>query len=240
MTERVKRFLAARLGAQRSERLLERLRRLRRPAWMGTLRRLEPLSEMWGFDRGLPIDRFYIERFLEEHRNDISGRVLEVRDDRYTTLFGRNVTARDILDVDASNRSATIIADLTAAGTIPDQTFDCFILTQTLQFIYDNGAAIQHAHRILRPGGVLLCTVPSISRISRTSEYDDFWRYTPSSCLRLFSSVFGEGKVSVSCFGNVLAEIAFLMGMATEELSERERDYNDVRYPVILGVRALK
>src|SRR4029453_14668409 len=59
--------------------LPQRLRRLVRPAWLGTLRRTRPLSNDFGYDRGTPVDRYYIERFLARHQSDVKGRVLEVK-----------------------------------------------------------------------------------------------------------------------------------------------------------------
>src|SRR6266508_3982008 len=94
------------------------LRRLSRPAWLGTLRRTTPLSDEWGFDRGTPVDRYYIECFLEEHHRDIHGRVLELRDSTYTDRYGIDVERSDVLDINPANSRATIIADLTAAHAI--------------------------------------------------------------------------------------------------------------------------
>ena len=113
----------------------KRLARARRPAWLGTLRRLEPLSEHYGRERGTPVDRYYIERFLEAERDAITGRVLEVLNRDYTERFGSAVDRADVLDVDPSNRDATIVADLAAADAIPSDAFDCFVLTQTLQYV---------------------------------------------------------------------------------------------------------
>lgn len=214
------------------------LQRLRRPAWLGTLRRITPLSDTWGFDRGTPVDRYYIERFLEAHREDICGRVLEVKESGYTDRYGASVVGRDVLDIDASNPRATIVADLTAADAIAADQFDCFILTQTLQFIYDTRAALAHAHRILRPGGVLLVTVPAVSRLDR--RLVDYWRFTVASCSALFGEVFGQPHVAVYAYGNVLTSMAFLTGMAYEELSRRELEAHDERFPVIIAVRATK
>ena len=45
--------------------LLGSLRRRRRPVLLGSLGRTRPVSYHWGYDRGLPVDRWYIERFLE-------------------------------------------------------------------------------------------------------------------------------------------------------------------------------
>lgn len=216
------------------------LRRLSRPAWLGTLRRTEPLSDMWGFDRGTPVDRYYIENFLEEHRCDIRGRVLEVKDSSYTRQYGTGVEQIDVLDINPKNPNATIIADLAVAESIPSNSFDCFILTQTLQLIYDTRSVISHAHRILRPDGVLLVTVPSVSRIIPGGIETDYWRFTVASCSVLFGDVFGASEVCVRSYGNVLTAISFLMGMAHEELSHKELTVEDKYFPVIVAIRATK
>ncbi|MBI3769762.1 MAG: glycosyltransferase [Deltaproteobacteria bacterium] len=222
---------------QRRDGLARRLRRLVRPAWLGTLRRTRPLSDRWGSDRGTPLDRYYIERFLADHRTDIRGRVLEVKDEGYTARFGAAVETRDVLDVDSRNPRATVIADLAAADAIPSDGYDCVILTQVLQLIFDTRSAIAHAHRILKPGGVLLVTVPTLSRIV---ESGDYWRFTPMACRTLFAAAFGADRVEVRSYGNVLSAIAFLAGMAWEELSRRELDVQDDDHPLLVAVRAVK
>lgn len=228
-------ILTKAISVERRRRLIQRVRR---PAWLGTLRRTTPLSDAWGFDRGTPVDRYYIERFLEECRPDIHGHVLEVKDSGYTDRYGVGVTQRDVLDVDASNRRATLVADLTAADAIRSDQFDCFILTQTLQFIYDTRAALGHAHRVLRPGGALLVTVPAVSRLDR--RLADYWRFTVASCRELFGDVFGREQVEVRSYGNVLTAMAFLTGLAREELDRSELDARDERFPVLVAVRAVK
>jgi ubiquinone/menaquinone biosynthesis C-methylase UbiE len=81
--------------------------------------------------------------------------------------YGReNVIKSDILHIDDSNKRATFIGDLSNAPQIPDNTFDCFIMTQTLQYIFDFKKALRTCRRILKPGGTLLLTVPNISPIS--------------------------------------------------------------------------
>src|SRR6185295_12124093 len=118
------------------------------PLDLGDLRRLAPFSGRWGFERGQPIDRYYIERFLEAHRDDVAGRVLEVRDSHYTERFGgARVTESQVIDVDAGSTRATIHADLAGADVVPDARFDCILVTQTLHLIPDVRAAIAHIHR---------------------------------------------------------------------------------------------
>src|SRR5262249_53934843 len=138
----------------------------------GDLGTLEPVSRHWGFDRGRPVDRYYIEAFLEQHAADVRGRVLEVGDDSYTRRFGKDrVIRRDVLHVSADAPGATIVADLADAPHVASESFDCIILTQTLHLVYHVPAALRTLARILRPGGVLLLTVPGI-----TPTTDDDWR----------------------------------------------------------------
>ena len=235
----IRRF-ARSLYASAPERLRHRVRRIRHPAWLGTLRRTTPLSDGWGFERGSPVDRYYIERFVRTHRQDIRGRALEVMDSRYVDRFGSGVTEVHVLDIDPDNARATIVADLTRADTVPDESFDCIVVTQTLQLIFDVPAALSHLERMLKPGGVLLVTVPGISRIGKRYLASDHWRFTPASCTALFGARFAGDQVEVSSYGNVLAAMAFLSGMAREELRQRELDVHDPFFPVILGVRAHK
>ena len=49
----------------------------------GDFRRLKPISSTWGFDRGTPIDRFYIDRFMQAHAHDVRGRWQLVRVAQY-------------------------------------------------------------------------------------------------------------------------------------------------------------
>jgi SAM-dependent methyltransferase len=213
------------------------LRARRRPVLLGSLGRTTPIDDRWGRDRGTPVDRWYIERFLAEHRGAITGRVLEVKDSSYTDRFGHDVTERAVLDIDPANERATHVADLGACDEIPETTFDCFVLTQTLQFVWDVHSAVRHAHRILSPGGVLLATVPVTNRINGPPEVD-LWRFTPDACRRLFGETFAPGRVDVQGRGNVLTQVAFLHGLAAEDLAEDELAVHDEMYPLLVCVRA--
>ncbi len=209
----------------------------------GDLRRTSPVSRVWGLDRGIPLDRYYINAFLDRHREDIHGRVLEVKDAGYTTAFGGDrVTVSDVLDIDADNPLATIVTDLTRADGIADDTYDCFVLTQTLGVIYDVGTALANAHRVLKAGGVLLCTMPASGRISYEGPGldGDYWRFTEASIRRLFAEVFPVDAFEVTGFGNVLGCTAFLYGLAPNELTQDELDWVDPFFPVVYGVRAVK
>ena len=208
----------------------------------GDLRRLNPLSRLFGYDRGLPVDRYYIERFLAEETGSIRGRVLEVGDDCYTRRFGGDrVTHSDVLHVHHGNPQATIVADLSDGKEIPSDCFDCVILTQTLHVIYDVHNAIRTLHRILKPGGILLATVPGISQIDHYEWAEQwYWSFTTRSSRRLFGEVFSADRVTIQAYGNVRAATAFLYGLATEELRCEELDYRDRDYELLITAKAIK
>jgi glycosyltransferase involved in cell wall biosynthesis len=209
----------------------------------GNLRRVRPISRLFGSDRGRCIDRYYIENFLTKNTQDIRGNVLEIGDASYTRKFGRErVTNSAVLHVTPSNPQATLIGDLATGAGIPASAFDCMILTQTFPFIYDVKGAIANAYAALKPGGVLLATFPGISQISRydMDRWGEFWRFTTLSARRLFEEIFPAENVTIEAKGNVLAAIAFLHGLAAEELRQEELDYHDPNYEVSITVRAVK
>lgn len=211
-------------------------------ARFGGLRRLRPISGNFEFNRGQPIDRYYIENFLARQSGDIRGRVLEIADASYTRKYGGDrVEVSDVLDLAEDNKQATIVACLTRAEHVPSDTFDCVILTQTLHLIYDLRSAIQTLHRILKPGGVLLATFPGISQIGCRGCSDYWcWSFTQLSARRLFEEAFPARNIEVEAQGNVLAAISFLRGLAVEELRQEELDYHDPDYEVLIALRALK
>lgn len=208
----------------------------------GDFARTRPVSGEFGFDRGQPIDRYYIEAFLARQSADIKGRTLEIGDDSYTRQFGGSrVRQADVLHVNADNPHATIVGDLSAPGTLPEAAFDCLVLTQTLHLIYDMRAAVAEMHRTLKPGGVVLLTVPGISQIDR-GEWGNtwYWALTPAAARRLFADTFGPENVRVESHGNVYAATTFLQGLAFEEVDRGKLDVEDPAYPVVVTVRAQK
>jgi len=204
--------------------------------------RSRPLSRNWGFDRGTPVDRVYIERFLASHAADIRGAVLEIADDTYAQRFGGSaVDCIDVVDIDASNARATVISDLRNAANLPSDRYDCLIVTQTLHVISDLTAVVAECARLLRPSGVLLATLPCASRLA--TEYGpegDFWRATPAGARELFAPYFPEPDLQIRAYGNLQTTSGFLYGLAAHELPPESFDAIDPAYPLIVGIRATR
>jgi hypothetical protein len=202
-----------------------------------------PVSSRFGFDRGTPIDRYYIEKFLASRADLVGGRVLEVGDDTYSRRFGAGkVASFEVLHATSTASKSTVVGDLTDPATLPENAVDCFICTQTFNFIFEVQKAVQGAHALLKPGGVMLATVAGISQISRydMERWGDYWRFTTASVRRLFEPVF-TGGLEVESFGNVLAATAFLQGIAVEDLPDAALlGANDPDYQLIITIVARK
>lgn len=211
--------------------------RLRRPLLWGTLRRTRPLSERYGFDRGTPVDRIYVGEFFERHAADITGRVLEVGAPVFLRRFGRGATSVDIVDIDPRNDQATILADIADPGCLGGRTFDCVLVPQTLQYVRDPAAALANLWGALRPGGVMLVTVPSIAKLDHHLGEVETWRFLPRGLSALVERSCPGAEVQVGSDGNVLTAVAFLMGVAAEELRDSELAHADSDYPVVVTAR---
>jgi SAM-dependent methyltransferase len=201
------------------------------------------VSRQFGADRGRPIDRWYIERFLDRHRDDVRGRVLEVAERTYTDWYADGaVTSSDVLYAAEGLPDATVVGDLTTGAGLPGGAFDCFICTQTLQFIYDVGAAVKGTREVLAPGGVLLCTVPALSQTSRVDRerWGDWWRFTAAGIRRLLSDAYGARNVTVTAHGNPAVAASFLYGLAAEELTPADLEHDDDEYEVVITARAVR
>ena len=209
----------------------------------GSLRRLDPISPIFGKDRDLvSIERHYIESFLESHSADVKGRVLELGDATYIKRFGgAKVTKPEVLHYVPGNPDATIVGDFTKPETIPKDAFDCMIVTQTLQMIYDIRPAIATIRDALKPGGVLLATSHGISPIARREGVDDwgeYWHFTSQSMRRLFEEAFPRENLEIRTYGNIFTVIGSLHGLGAQEVLPEELDYCDPKYELIIAVRA--
>jgi len=212
-----------------------------RPKWryfLAPKRQLMPISKKHGFDRGTPIDRYYTDRFLDQHREEIQGRVLEVGNRFYTKKYGgEKVKVSDCLDIDPKNKRANIIGDLRDLKEVKDDTYDCFIMTFVIGMIDDYRSALKEARRILKPGGKLLAVTSSSSSYNPKTDY---WRFTPNSAELVFSEAFGKENLVLKTFGNTLSGQYNWVGLATEELTKEELDFHHPRYTTVIGIKAIK
>lgn len=214
------------------------IRRLKSVVFYQNKLTTEPISKVFGFDRGLPIDRYYIEKFLSENRQLIKGVTLEIAESTYTKKFGgKKVKKALVFNVKKGRAKMDIIGNLVTGEGIKENLVDCFIMTQTLPFIYAIHSAVKNAVKILRPGGSLLVTVPGITQISRydMSRWGQYWSFTDLSLRKLFEEVVPSSFIDIKTYGNVKSASYFLYGFAQHELTREELEYHDPDYQLIIG-----
>ena len=151
------------------------------------------------------------------------------------------VSVSDVLDVDPRNPRATIVADLSRAEAIASDTYDCFILTQTLGVIFDTASVLAHIYRILKPGGVLLCTAPAIGRLSYEEGSTATTGASPeaSAATTVCRSV-SSHRIRDHGVRQRAGLCCVPVRAGPRRARQAELDKVDPYFPVVYGVRALK
>ena len=204
----------------------------------GDLRRTRPFSSHYGFDRGTPIDRYYVLRFFEKHQQCIRGDVLEIQMTGYTQMFGRNVRSSESVDMDPQHNT-THVCDLAhSEDKLSNNRYDCFLMPNTLNHLRDLEPCLQNALRVVKPGGTILATTATF--VPLAPDFLDYWRLSAAGWKEVAIRVWPGCQVSLESYGNVLAATAAMMGLACEELTPEELEVRDPRYPVLIGLACQK
>ena len=226
-------YIKRTLGPTWTTRLRCLARNLGLPRW-GNLRRLHPFSTCFGWDRGTPIDRYYVDRFFEQHKAYITGDVLEIQQNLYTHRFGQNLRAVHSFDIDPRCGS-TFLCDLAHSENIlPSEAYDCVLLPCTLSLLREIEPCLRNALRLLKPGGVLLANAAGLIPLDGAGT--DFWHCSPEGWRHLTQKVWPGCEIIVEGHGNCLAVVAANLGLAVEELTAEELDYNDETLPIVTNV----
>lgn len=234
--ERIKVALISSLGKERARRVANPIVRTIAPAFWGNVRRRAPFSRDWGRERGTPIDRAYIEGFIESRAHLIRGAVLEVRDPELVSRFGRELTRIEVLDIDADNPEATIVADLAEVGSLPAATFDCAVITQVLQYVSSPVDAVSNALQSLRPGGSLLLSVPGVMHSESHTIESDNWRFLLAGVKKIVgeATAGGDYDIDIEAFGNAKTVLGVAAGLVLEDGFDRYLYPADPQYPLTI------
>ena len=194
------------------------------------------VTEDFGYSRGTPIDRKFIEGFIAAKAACIRGSVLEVGEPYYTRAYGSGIQHVDVLHRFTGNPVATIVGDLQKSYTLEPGRYDCVILTQVLNFLSDPRAALATAWHSLRPGGTMLLSVACLSPISiyDRERWGDYWRITEQGLETLVGEL-KPLKYEIRAYGSIALAISFLRGCAYEDIPENERMPKDGdRFPIVI------
>jgi len=199
----------------------------------------EPVSRVFGLDRGSSIDRYWIESFLARQSAPASGKAVEVGGMRYARRFYPNCTAYSLRLTDDGSPHC-VVCDLEKGEPALAETFDVLIATQVYNFIFETRAALRHSASLLKPKGALLGSVAAITQVSRydADRWGHFYSFTRQAWERLLGEVFED--VHVESFGNVDVACAFLNGLSIEDIPGELLDQHDADYPVVLCFKAAR
>lgn len=202
----------------------------------------DPISRSFGFDRGRPIDRYFIEKFFTANRNLIQGKVLEIGDRDYTLRYGQNVSQSTVFGHElAPGVDAAVNLEADEIDW-PKNDFDSVILTQTLQFCRYPEKVLSNVSQLLKPEGNLLLSVPGITQISRYDEdrWGQYFSFMPKGLSDLVSRVDDLQMVKTEVFGNAGLCCSFLMGLSADEIKEADLEHRDPDYPLIMLCHLVK
>jgi len=203
------------------------------PRW-GNLRRVRPFSTCFGWDRGTPIDRYYVDRFFDQHREFITGDVLEIQQSVYTQRYGHHLRTMHSFDIDP-RFGATFTCDLAhCEDVLPSQTYDCVLMPCTLSLLREIKPCLRNALRAVKPGGVILANGAGL--IPFDGADTDFWHCSPEGWRHLTRSVWPDCEIVVEGHGNCLAVVAANLGLSAEELTAEELDCSDEVLPIVTNV----
>lgn len=197
---------------------------------LGSLRTMQPLQPPTGSLSPGAVDRHYADAFLREHAGRVRGRVLAV-----------GQVPADLLASTADVERLAVgeaFPDDPAAAPLGEEAYDTIILGHALHRVYDVWAAAEAAGRALRPGGVLLVTVPGLAPMGADPEW--CWSFTAQAVERLLATAVPGAEASVASRGNVLAAAALLQGIAARELRAAELGEHDPLYPVVVTALAVR
>lgn len=200
----------------------------------GDLRRVMPICSNFGYSRGSPVDRYYLRKFAGSIVGRIVGRTLEVGGRPSHQQWFRNATAYVVMD-QREMSDASVAGNVCDRKVFEEASFDSIVNFNVLEHVREPWTAVSNMHHWLKPGGTLATMVPSVQRVHLMTQ--DYWRILPDG-LRSLHSCFEDCSAHV--FGNVLASLAALVGVAAEELSVEELDAVDPDYPVACCILARK
>ena len=101
----------------------------------------------------------------------------------YREFVEGRVEVYDSFDVQTRTSGVTYVGDIQNMQAVPSASYDSAACLEVLEHVPDPFQAAREIFRILRPGGVLVLSVPHLSRLHE--EPNDFYRYTRYGVRRL-------------------------------------------------------
>ena len=202
----------------------------------GDFGRLWPFSQRFGFDRGAPVDRYYLQQFVRSIRPIVRGRCLEIGGSLKNNWFYRfDVDEFRTLELEQSKRADDLVGDAADPGVLDPASWDSILAFHVLEHCPNPFAVVSNMCAWLKAGGHACIVVPCAQRVH--NHPGDYWRFMPDG-LRVLFRDFSE--VDVSTYGNPLTVVSNYVGLSHTELVAEDMDAVHPDYPVLACVVARK
>lgn len=208
---------------------------------------MKPFGE--GRHGPMSVIRYYWADFLEQQRADFRGKALEIGETATIRYYGEDrLTQADAMDLAAHSSEVRVVGDLCRADQVASDQYDCFLMQFTTNVLYDIDAALYHALRLLKPGGVLLTNFwttdfyfhNGLDMGTGAPLYMHHF-FTPIQVENLLRGLgLTESNIQLHNYGNLLSKTAFLMNLPARDLTPQELDTVDPFQPLLICARIVK
>ena len=196
----------------------------------------QPINQNWGESEGTPIGRYYLNLYMQEAHDTISGLVLEFGAPTYA---GHCNCTCEVIDINPANSKADIHRDICdpTIGEEYGSRYDVIICTAVLQYVIDPQMAVANMRSMLKKGGSLILAQQALSRLARTASdtggvpaETDRWRFTQHGIAHMMK---GFEPLHIRHYGNAYAICAYVLGLPVEKLDSNKLGFADPFHPVI-------
>jgi SAM-dependent methyltransferase len=203
---------------------------------LGDLRRRFPICPIFGLTRGTVIDRYYLDKFIGEIREQVTGNVLEIGGVllNQETYGFHNATQYQTLDV-LPRSGVTLVGDVNDPTIVRPESLDTVVIFNVLEHCREPWVVVKNIYSWLKPSGQCFCIVPNAQKLHHAPI--DCWRPLPQGMEYLFQD-FSQQRLYL--YGNPLTLVASFMGISAEELSPQELEDFHPDYPVATCMAARK
>tara|TARA_Y100000385_G_scaffold274995_1_gene318802 strand:+ start:293 stop:985 length:693 start_codon:yes stop_codon:yes gene_type:complete len=202
------------------------------------------ISNDFGFGRGTPIDRYYLEIFLKTNQKYFIGESLEFGSDFYLKKYNNRIKSFDVFTsfLDKKNSKNIIKGDLSLIEDLPKEKYDFIVCTNVLNFIYEIDSAIKGLHKMLKKNGICLISLAGFS--THVSRYDmdkwgDYWRLSKKTAIKIFKKNNFEIE-ECNSYGNVYLASAQMKGFCVEDIDNEMLKNVDNDYQMLITLRIKK
>jgi SAM-dependent methyltransferase len=123
----------------------------------------------------------------------------------YRKLIEDRAEQYDSLDMERRVPDVKFIGSVQDMNMIENSTYDSALCLEVLEHVRDPFKAVSEINRIMKPGGILVCSVPHLSRLHE--EPNDYFRYTKYGLTHLFESS-GFEMISIEPRGGLFCFLA--------------------------------